>query len=74
MFLTIFICALAGSPPAFAGAGSCKPLPLPAGVADYRFPSFEECRGAGLDIERIWLAAHRDWQEGGVRCAMDGPK
>jgi hypothetical protein len=66
MFLTIFVCALAGSP--------CHALPLPPGVADHRFPSFEECMGAVLDIERIWLAAHRDWQEGGVHCAMDGPK
>jgi hypothetical protein len=74
MFLTIFVCALLGSPPASAGAGSCKPLPLPQRLAEHQFVSFEECTAAGFDIERVWLYDHRDWQEGGVRCMAEQPK
>jgi hypothetical protein len=66
MYLTIFVCALAGSP--------CKPIPLPAHLAAHEFASFEECQAAGFDIERAWLFDHRDWQEGGMRCMTEQPK
>jgi hypothetical protein len=62
MFLTLFFCLLAGFP--------CKAV-----VPDLPpFASAEACIERGYELERQWLAEHREWQESGVRCSAEKPK
>jgi len=64
MLLTIFVCAK------LIGAGAqCHALPMSDHLAKHEFSSFEECQATGFDLENTWLAAHEDFEEGGIRCS-----
>jgi hypothetical protein len=62
MFLTLFFCALAGSP--------CKSVPvlLPP------FPTFEACIARSDELVKGVLRLHPDWQEAGARCSAAKPQ